>query len=150
MELPKIIFRRSEVYDEALAREPNWQKPEEELKNFFIKIQEEWEKVGDKIPKEISETVKLPWNEKEIVVYVTYGVIPFSDPLTINSSACDIHTITHELIHRIMSELENWDTFESKWKQYIDKYKNESQTVQYETAVNAVHTKIIKKLFTNE
>jgi hypothetical protein len=146
MNLPKIIFRRSWVYDQALARPENWEKPEEHLEGLVVKLQNDWEEWGDKILREISEILKLSWHEKEIVAYVSYGVIPFSDPLTLNTGS-DIHTVTHELIHRIMIESENWPTFGPKWKRYWDKYSYESETFRYETAVHAVHLKVMKKLF---
>lgn len=148
MKLPKIIFRRSWLYDNALVREPNWKKPEEEfMKKHFQKIQDDWRPFETKILKAISSTTKLSWNEKEIVVYFTYGVIPYSDPLTINPVS-NIHTITHELIHRIISEPpENSKRINDNWNLLMDKYKSETQKCRTHIVIHAIHLAILKKHF---
>ena len=146
--LPEIIFRRSRLYDEALVREPDWRKPEEEfMRKAFQKIQDEWKPVETNMLKAISSTTKLPWGEKEIVVYFTYGVVPFSDPLTINPVS-NIHTITHELIHRILSRpQENKEKVKDNWDLLMDEYKDEAQKCRTHIVIHAIHLAILKKHF---
>ena len=149
--LPKIIFRRSRLYDEALAREPDWKKPEESfMKEHFQKIQDEWKPVETNMLKAISSITKLPWGEKEIVIYFTYGIVPYSDPLTINPVS-NIHTITHELIHRILSRpQENKEKIKDNWDSLMDEYKDEDQKCRTHIVIHAIHLAILKKHFDNK
>lgn len=43
------------------------------------KLEKAWAKYGEKILTEIIRVTKLSWHEKEIVCYVTAGVIPYSE-----------------------------------------------------------------------
>ena len=150
MNHPKLIFRRSWLYDNALAREPNWKKPEESfMRKHFQKIQDEWKLIEAKMLRAVSSTTKLPWNEKEIVVYFTYGVVPYSDPLTINPVST-IHTITHELIHCIISEPENWGKIEKNWESLVAEYKGENQKCKTHIVIHAIHLAILKQHFDNK
>ena len=145
--MPKLIFRRSWLYDRALARKRGYKMPTDEVLDVHLqKIEREWVRYGGKILKEIARVIKLNWHEKEIVCYITAGVIPYSDPLTLNPRS-DIDTLTHELIHRILSEPENWKRIKSNWKRLMKKYRSESQKTKTHIVIHAIHAIILKKLF---
>lgn len=147
MKLPKIIFRRSWLYDSALARRQEFKNPDEKkLQKAFTKIQKDWKVHEALLLKEISKVTKLKWNEKEIVIYFSYGIFPYSDPLTINPRS-DIHVITHELIHRILSEDENWLKIKKRWGKFMSKYKKEDKACKVHIIIHAVHMEIMSKLF---
>ena len=110
------------------------------------KLEKAWAKYGGKILTEIRRVTKLSWREKEIVCYVTAGVIPYSDPLTLNLRS-DIDTTTHELIHRIVSEPENWKRIKGNWMMLMKKYKSEPQRTKTHIVIHAIHAAILKKLF---
>ena len=144
----KVLFRRSSLYDQALKREKKFSKaPKDEILYAHMrKIEKEWTKHSGKILKELSKITKLKWREKEIVAYVTWGVIPYSNPLTLNLRS-DIDTLTHELIHRILSEWGNWQLIKKSWIGLMKKYKTESQTTRVHIVVHAIHALLLKKLF---
>ncbi len=145
--MPKLIFRRSWLYDQALARERGYKMPSgKSLGAHVRKLEQEWLKNGGNVLKEIARVTKLNWREKEIVCYITAGVIPYSDPLTLNLRS-DIDTLTHELIHRILSEPENWKRIKTNWMRLMKKYRNEAQKTKTHIVVHAIHAAILKKLF---
>lgn len=145
--MPKLILRRSWLYDQALARKRGYKMPSDRVLDVCVqKLGKEWVRYGEKVLKEISRITKLDWQEKEIVCYVTAGVIPYSDPLTLNLRS-DIDTLTHELIHRILSEPENWKRIKSNWMRLMKKYRNEAQKTKTHIIVHAIHAAILKKLF---
>lgn len=145
--MPKLILRRSWLYDQALARKRGYKMPSDRVLDVCVqKLGKEWVRYGEKVLKEISRITKLDWQEKEIVCYVTAGVIPYSDPLTLNLRS-DIDTLTHELIHRILSEPENWKRIKSNWIRLMKKYRNETQKTKTHIIVHAIHATILKKLF---
>lgn len=145
--MPKLIFRRSWLYDQALARKRGYKMPSHEALDAHVrKLEKEWAKYGKKILTEITRITKLSWHEKEVVCYVTAGVIPYSDPLTLNLRS-NIDTVTHELIHRIVSEPENWERVKGNWMTLMRKYKSEPQQTRMHIVIHAIHATILKKLF---
>lgn len=145
--MPKLSFHRSWLYEQALAKPEGYNMPSDKILDTHVKkMQREWLKHGDIILKEIAHASKLKWHEKEIICYVTAGVIPYSDPLTINLLS-DIHTITHELIHRIISEPENWRHIQIGWAKLMKKYKSESPQTRTHIVIHAIHGIILRKLF---
>ena len=119
---------------------------------FDIKVQElqkEWDEWGSKILAEIASISRLQWHEKEIIVYLTGGVRPYSDPLTLNLRST-IDTLTHELIHRILTEPENWRLFKNSWEELMQKYSQEPEKTRTHVIVHAIHTPILKNLFGEE
>lgn len=147
MNIPKIIFRNSAIFDSKLLRDQNWKRPEQEKIDAFVsKIKSEWELVGDKILEEMSLVTKLPWQEEDITCYVTYGVNSFSHPLTINMVST-IHDITHELIHCILSPLEKQAIFKQNWSRLMGQYDRETNSCKTHIAVHAVHAHILEKIF---
>jgi len=145
---PKIIFRRSWLYDEALIRRGKYKvRPaESKIETNFKRLNREWSKYSIQILRAITTTTKLKWHEREIVCYITWGVIAYSDPLTL-SLGSDIDTLTHELIHRIISEPENWKRMSPNWHKLLKKYKREPQLTKAHIVVHAIHAVILKKLF---
>lgn len=145
--IPKLIFRRSWLYDQALTRRGGYKMPTDKvLDNHVRRIEKDWAKLGDQVLKRIAGVTKLYWYEKEIVCYVTFGVIPYSDPLTLNLQS-DVHTLTHELIHRILSEPENWKRIKGNWAKCMKKYSKYPLTTRGHIVVHAIHAAIIKNLF---
>ena len=152
--LPKIIFYHSWVYDRTIQRLSSKKSPKIFSDSYFIKhinkLSKEWKKVEFKILKELSKITKLRWHEKDIKVYITVGMIPFSSPLTLNLKS-DIHTLTHEFIHRILSQLENWPRIEKNWNHLMDKYKKEipkaGGNLRGHIIVHAIHQHILEKFF---
>ena len=145
--MPKLIFRRSWLYDQALARKRGYKMPSDRaLDKHMYKMEKEWTKHGRKVLEKITMTTKLSWQEKEIVCYITAGVIPYSDPLTLNLRS-DIDTLTHELIHRILSEPDNWLRIKSNWVKLMKKYRGEAQETKTHIAIHAIHVAVLKKLF---
>jgi hypothetical protein len=150
MNLPTILFRRSHLYDVALKREKKYENPDEKrVAKAFKDIQKKWAPWEKIILEEISKTTHLPWNEKEIVVYFSYGVYAYSDPLTINLVS-DIHVLTHELIHRIISEPENWERIKKNWNAFLRNYKDEDIICRTHIIVHAIHLHILEKYFSKK
>lgn len=153
MNLPEINFRASYVYDGHLKRDPKWERPaQEKFDAFFECIKSDWEKHGTEILEEISKITKLMWHEKDTTCYVTWGINPYSDPLTLNLTS-NFHVLTHELIHRILSQRKNNpDQFHQNWESLFGKegkYKDETQLCRVHIGVHAIHTAIYKKLFSD-
>ena len=134
--MPKLIFRRSWLYDEALIRERDFKMPSDTILNAYLrKIEREWKKQGARILKEVARVTKLEWREKEIVIYITAGVYPYSDPMTLNPRS-SIHTLSHELIHRILSEPENREKIKKNWAKLMKKYKGGWKKILPQFAAN--------------
>ena len=121
--------------------------PSDTILNAYLrKIEREWKKQGARILKEVARVTKLEWREKEIVIYITAGVYPYSDPMTLNPRS-SIHTLSHELIHRILSEPENREKIKKNWAKLMKKYKGEVQKTKTHIIIHAIHAPILKKLF---
>lgn len=145
--MPQLIFRRSWLYDQALIRKRGYKIPTDKILDAHVrKMEREWAKHGRKILREIVRVTRLKWREKEIVCYITAGVIPYSDPLTLNLRS-DIDTLTHELIHRILSDPENWKRIKYNWMKLMKKYKDEPQKTKTHVIVHSIHAAILEKLF---
>lgn len=145
--MPELIFRRSWLYDGALLRKRGYKMPTDKtLDTHLRRLSREWIRHGSKILKEIAKTTKLKWHEKEIVCYITAGVFPYSDPLTLNLYS-DIDTLTHELIHRILSEPENERRIQKNWRMLMKKYRQELPKTRTHVVVHAIHGAILKSLF---
>lgn len=146
--LPEVIIRRSWLYDESLVRTGKYKlRPADTVLNKAEKrLIKEWNKYGRKILQTISTMTRLKWQEREIVCYLTWGVIPYSDPVTLNLRS-DIDTLTHELIHRIISEPKNRQLVSKNWQTLMKRYKNESRLTKVHIVVHAIHYSILDKLF---
>jgi hypothetical protein len=117
--------------------------PDHALLNDQVKkLERVWAKNSQKLLKEIAKATKLSWQEKEIDCYVTDGVRPYSDPLTLNMRS-DLDTIAHELIHRILSEPENWQKIKKNWLRLMKKYEEEPDVVGIHVVVHAVHAQVL-------
>lgn len=154
--LPRIEFRRSWIYDQMLIplrRGKHKEQPvtHAQFNRQIKKLDAYWNSgEGKKILREMSQILKLPWREKTIVCYVTWGVIPFSDPVTINyfkDFTTSIDVLTHELIHRLWSEEENWTLIEPAWKRLQKQQKNIDNTTRSHFPLHAVHQHLLLKFF---
>lgn len=144
---PQLVFRRSWLYDRALVRKKDYIMPGDKVLDAHVrKLEGEWRKYGQKILKEIARATKLQWHERDITCYVTAGVIPYSDPLTLNTRS-DVHTISHELIHRILDEPENWKKIKKNWFDLMKKYNHEAEKTRGHVIVHAIHGIILGNLF---
>jgi hypothetical protein len=142
---PKIIFKYSRVYDQ------NWQIWKKSypfllndesmhftIKEYFQKINKEWNQYQEKILTEISSCLNLPWKDEKINCYIIRQGIAFSDPLTIPvkknvSEFVDI--LTHELIHCILTQNHQRIVPTIEFKK---KYDKESKITQIHIIVHAV------------
>lgn len=148
--MPTVVFRRSHLYDIHLKHKDDFVMPDDKL--FAAKIEEltaTWAQDGVQILKAIEDESGFTWRRQEVICYVTAGVIPFSDPLTLNLRS-NIDTVTHELIHCILSEPENRKKWDKGWGVIEDKYTEEPHIVKVHIIVHAIHTPILKKLFGEE
>lgn len=150
--LPIIEFRVSDIYNAVWPRPPKLQKPipakvwsarERKLKAL-------WAKSGKEILSGISRITGLPWREDRIIVYLTWGVIPFSDPVTI-SLRRDItsvfETLVHELIHRHLGPEENWRAIRKAWMQMRRQHSHEVPIAVTHIPIHAVHEILWRQLF---
>lgn len=106
--------------------------------------------MGNKILRELSKVTKLRWYEREIICYITAGIVSFSDPLTLSLKKDVDHmldVLTHELIHRLLSEEKNWQKIHRNWKRLMSEYKKEEQKVRTHIVIHAIHAHIFKKFF---
>jgi len=109
-----------------------------------------WRKIEKKILKELSCVTGLKWQESHIYIYITSGVVCFSSPLTmtiLDDIDFMLDTLVHELIHRIISENENWQIIEKRWNKLIGKHKRESLNVRIHVPIHAIHKHIFLKFF---
>lgn len=115
--------------------------------NIYEKL---WAKEGKKILQELQYVVKLKWSEPYIICYITWGVYPYSNPLTLNITTSPtrfIEFLTHELIHRLLS-LQNDSVKKGKnWARLMKKYKKYPRLTKTHIIVHAVHEHIIRKFY---
>ncbi len=149
--LPEIKFHISDVYQEHLKRPAKYKMlTRAALESRTRKLEILWRKHEKSILTEIARAVNLKWQEKTIYVYISYGVGCFSDPLTLsmeNDTQFLFHTLTHELIHRILSENENVPITWDNWIKLMRKYRTESFTTRIHVPIHAAHNQIYLKLF---
>lgn len=152
--IPEIFFVRSRVYDKSLKRAEEFEiPPKEEFMDSKVRsYKEAWDERGEEILEAISEALKIPWVEAQIPVYVTWGVRPFSSPLTINVKADPVETrdcITHELIHRILNRKDKLPKqhLDNLWN-FVEKYREKEygHQVLSHIIVHAVHEYVLRKL----
>ena len=150
---PKIIFHRSWIYDIMLEplRDKGFKMPSDQVMSSRIRtIEKEWKKYGEKILKEISKVTKLKWHQKTTICYITAGIVPFSDPLTMNARKDPrraIHVLTHEMIHRLLSESENSQKIQKNWDRLMRRYEKESALTASHIGIHAIHAHVILTLF---
>lgn len=149
--LPKVTFKRSWLYDEALKRERGFFMPSDVLFDKRIRALEKlWKEWGRKMLRELETVTKLSWHELDITCYITAGVISYSDPLTITvrkNAYSMFDTLTHELIHRILSEPENYKIIHRNWCSLMTLYQSEKLGARTHAVIHAIHTHILKKFF---
>ncbi len=132
--------------------------PEKYLEKNMKELETLWRKHENKILKEISKVLGLPWNEKQINVYITSGAGWFSKPLTLSFDKNNkritpewaMHVLTHELIHRIWSEKANWSNLQPRWKKFMKKYSKEVLSTRVHIPVHAVHKHIFLNIFSEK
>ncbi len=149
---PTIEFRKSWVYDSMWKRPKHLQQPPS-TKDWNArerKLRQLWTKHGRAILRALSKVTGLSWQEDLIIVYLTWGVRPFSDPVTIPLRAnvfSVFETLTHELIHRICSEEKNHTAILRRWKKLTSKYPKELPVAINHVPIHAVHELVWRKLF---
>lgn len=149
--LPKTQFHYSPIYQKRLIKVKNFRAPKDEV--FFKntrKLELKWRKIEKKILKELEFVTGLKWQESHIYIYITRGVVCFSSPLTmtiLDDIDFMLDTLIHELIHRIISENENWPIIEKRWNKLISKYKKENLNTRIHVPIHAIHKHIFLKFF---
>lgn len=153
MQIPKINFIYSWVYDENLKR---WTKPQQtvpypspkQILIFMKKLEKSWRKHEKKVLAEMSKISGLKWKSKIIPCYVVGRSIPFSLPLTLpvfKSVDYAVDILTHELLHNILYS-ENIRETKKAWQYIYKKYKCMRITLNH-IPLHAVHTHIYLTLF---
>ena len=150
--LPIIEFRVSRIYNIQWQRPKELQDPPPKVEWFRRRktLEAMWKKHGRNILQTMSAVTGLPWEEDRIIVYLTWGIISFSDPLTLNlrkDVVMDFETLTHELIHRISSSPKNQKKIERRWKAFTKKYPKEVPVGINHVPIHAVHEVMWEKLF---
>jgi len=152
--IPKIEFEHSWLYDSRLKRRRGFVMPKEaEFWRGIAKLEKRWKKIELRVLREISRVTKLRWQEKDVVCYMTAGVRPYSNPITISlrkDVGEMIDTLVHELIHRIYSEPENFKRVKKNWYGIVKRYEKYSRTTKYHVSILAVHEHILRKYFTKK
>lgn len=152
--IPKIQFHYSPIYYEHLALPKNFVIPTDKFifKNTR-KLELKWRKVEKKILKELGYITGLKWQESHIYVYITSGVGWFSAPLTMSitkDTDVMLDLLIHELIHRLLSENENWKIIKKRWSKLLDKYKKENLNARIHVPIHAIHKHIFLKFFSQK
>ena len=143
----KIIFSKSWPQNLKPIRRKGFNAPSQKIINSHIrKLEKEWEKGGRRIIKEISKITNLKWQEKKVICYTTFGIRAQSNPLILNLRS-DVDTLTHELIHRILSEPDNWDKIRNNWMSLMKKYQGETQITKIHIVIHAIHAAALNNLF---
>jgi len=149
--LPKTQFHYSPIYYEHLVLPKNFVRPTDEFifKNTR-KLELKWRKIEKKILKELEFVTGLKWQESHIYIYTISGVGWFSAPLTMSiteDTDVILDMLIHELIHRILSENENWKIIKKRWFKLTGEYKKENLNARIHVPIHAIHKHIFLKLF---
>ena len=149
--LPKTQFHYSHIYQDRLVRDKGFMVPKNEVlfKNTR-KLELKWRKIERKILKELGNITGLKWQESHIYIYITNGAGWFSSPLTMSiteDTGVMLDMLIHELIHRILSENENWQIVKKRWFKLTDKYKKENLNTRIHVPIHAIHKHIFLKFF---
>lgn len=152
--LPKINFINSIQYNDTLGYLQQKTLTKKDIAKIDKKksiLEDTWKKTGKKLASDISKITGLKWHQKEINCYLILGKVSFSDPMTIGTdhkSIIDtIDAVTHELIHRILSEKENWAKIKKGWQELMKEYEEYNQVTKTHIVVHAIHSLILEKHF---
>ena len=154
--IPKVEFKRSWIYDHNLRalHRKGFKFPESKIIEVqTTKLEKLWSKEGSSILKEMARVLKLKWYQKTTTCYITAGIPGFSDPLTIgyNKDVTKMFdTLTHEMIHRLWSEEENWKVISKNWFSLQKKHKRLSITTRSHFTLMAVHAHLFKKFYNDK
>lgn len=118
----------------------------EEVETKIQDYKDAWEKIENKVLTAISEILKLQFYQKVIDVYIVGRSKSFSDPMIISShfivdEFCDV--LTHELIHRILTDNTKKLKVGSIWNEMFPK---EPRLVRNHVLVHAVHEYIYREI----
>ncbi len=58
-----------------------------------------------------------------------------------------VDTLTHELIHRILSELENWKRIRNNWQMLMRHYRQELPVTRTHIVVHAIHELVLLDMY---
>lgn len=149
---PQIEFRTSRIYNAQWTRSLKYKNPpsKEDWVRREKKLRALWAVNGKVVLQLMSKVTGLEWREERIIVYLTWGIPSFSDPLTLNlrkDAQVAFETLTHELIHRICSEPQNHKLIAARWQKFVRKFPNEQLVAINHVPIHAVHEVIWEKLF---
>jgi len=150
MFIPTLRFEIATEQYGAIVKRPDDIPPssQAELTARMRQLKRLWKRWGGEILWEISFLTQFAWHEKDINVYLLWGVRPFSSPLTLNPrkvTSITLDDLTHELVHRIISSREN--RRRGRWKQFRRRYADETKLARIHVYVHAVHKLVMLRLF---
>ncbi|GEM_PF-4892374 len=140
IKIPEIIFKYSWIYDQ------NWKAvgerlsmeiehlSQEDIRGYMKKVEKSWKENERDILEELSKITSLSWKSESITCYVVkrcFMPSAFSDPLTISVLTHKkedefVDILTHELIHRLLTEPGRRRELENYHKLKEEKYPGES------------------------
>lgn len=158
MEIPKIIFSYSWIYDNnwrkwiTLYKNKKGKYPDsKETLSYIKKVSSLWGRYDKKILSELSKITGLKWKKKMIKCYVVGKCVPFSDPLTLpvyqGEENYFIDVLTHELIHQLFTQEGNLEKSKEAWKYMDERYKEETHTTRIHIPLHAIHSHIYMMFF---
>lgn len=154
MNIPKIIFKYSWIYDQTwreglMGKKQKNYPSSQQILNYIKKIEKLWREAEKKVLSEISKIAHLEWKSKFISCYVVGRCRPFSDPLTIpvykQYPDYFIDVLIHELIHNLF--IQNLKETKKSWQYFERKYRKESNTLIIHIPLHAIHSHIYYKFF---
>jgi len=154
MNIPKIIFKYSWIYDQTwkeglIGKKSKKYPSSRQILNYIKKIEKLWGKEEKRVLLELSKISHLKWKSKFIYCYVVGRCRPFSDPLTVpvyeKHPDYFIDVLTHELIHNLF--IQNFERMEKGWRYFYRKYKKESERTKHHILLHAIHAHIYLKFY---
>lgn len=163
-QIPKVIFRFSEVYNQEWryifdSKKREMKYPSDDvIRKYIDKVEKLWKRVEQKMLTELTDLTGLKWDEREVICYVVGWVTPFADPLTLPVYKDDlgynhdyfVDILTHELIHRLQTQDSNRYKMKKYWAYADKKYAKETFESMAHISVNAIHAHLIKEIFDDQ
>lgn len=164
IKIPEIIFKYSWIYDQ------NWKAvgerlsmeiehlSQEDIRGYMKKVEKSWKENERDILEELSKITSLSWKSESITCYVVkrcFMPSAFSDPLTISVLTHKkedefVDVLTHELIHRLLTEPGRMKELEDHKKLKEEKYPEESFKTKIHITVHAIHKHVYLKFFNKD
>lgn len=135
------------LFSQFLDKEHPEAKQALEVKEYIDKLQESWDKISDKVFREIEKTSGIKWKKEEFVCYVVKdSLFSISKPLILkmsNNLENARLVIVHELVHRNLNSEKHNDYL----RLLQAKLKDRLQITKRHVIVNLVLLRVVPKLF---